>query len=253
MAVKGHELMTQDHAPSSSTIRRAHSWPRPGFRRRSWRSWPAAGRSARRWCRGRRRAVRRPADRSPPRKSRSMPASSRCPKRSSRRIGRSRDAANWAASCTPPTAGGNGRPRRRAGHRRIVHGCPSPHGCLLPTLFQRTGSRPAWRSPAHVLRRKQRRQRCDAGTAESAAGPATANRSRRRRPVGDRGDQQERRDAGNGRRLSTVPGCAAQSCRQAMPEHARQLVVPVTGRSGQAVRSGQELGLPGARSTCRTG
>ena len=64
-----------------------------------------------------------------------------------------------------------------------------------------------------------------------------------RRPLGRRGHQQERRHAGNGRRLSQLLGALLNEACSGDRKAVAELVVPVTGPSGQAVRSGQGAGL----------
>ena len=103
------------------------------------------------------------------------------------------------------------------GARALLEACCEPYFNEL--------DRGAARQPAaDVLRGQQRRQRRLARTAQ-AAGPRPSG-GHGRRPLGDRRDQQERRHAGNGRRVSPIPGRLEAIGRRRCPE------TGPTGRAG---------------------
>ena len=122
----------------------------------------------------------------------------------------------WTTSW-PPAIGWRRRgPRRRAGHRRIVHGRPGAVRGLLPSLSQRAcRGRPATAGPASTSRATTSITTPSAGLLDLL----------RATTVGDHRRQQERRHAGNGRRAAassstpcgspaaaTPRSCAAGSC-----------------------------------------
>ena len=169
---------------------------------RAWRSWRRGWTAARDEVLADAQLVGRAAARCRRKSSRStrgfMNCRSGCWTSSRKHGGQERGGADSGGG---RSAGAGGRQRRRAGHRRVVHGRAGAAGGVLPSVPQRGRDGDAARPAADVFRGEQCRQRRAARSGAAVGEP--------RRSLGHRRDQQERRHAGDGGGVSHSAARAA--------------------------------------------